>query len=274
MAELHHRYLVAPGSPPDLAQLDPRERVLHPELDKDTSLPVLEDLLERIKQLQHRLYAESRKGLLVVVQAMDCGGKDGVARHIFGRLDPQGIDVIPFKRPTEEELAHDFLWRIHKAVPRKGRIVVFNRSYYEDIIAVRVKRLFPDEVWQRRHRLVEDFEHLLFSEGTAIVKIFLHISREEQKKRLQARLDDPQKHWKFEPGDIEDRRRWDQFQEAYQDLIGRTSTPEAPWFTVPADRKWYRNLVVARIVLEQLEKLDPQFPGPDGFNPATVVIPD
>lgn len=274
MGDLLQRYLVKPGSKPDLSKLDPRERSLHPELDKESSLPVLEELLERIKTLQHRLFAESRRALLVVVQAMDCGGKDGVARHIFGRLDPQGIDVIPFKRPSEEELAHDFLWRIHQVVPRKGRIAVFNRSHYEDIIAVRVKKLFPEQVWQRRYRMINDFEHLLVGEGTAVVKIFLHISREEQKKRLQDRLDNPHKYWKFEPGDIEDRRRWDPFQRAYEDLMQQTGSKEAPWFTVPADRKWYRNLVVARIVLEQLEGLDPQFPGPDGFDPQAMVIPD
>lgn len=273
MSNSIQRYLVKHQDPLSLAEIDPRSKDLYPDLDKESSAPIFDGILEEMKLWQHRLFAENSRALLVAVQAMDCGGKDGTARHVFGKLDPQGVAVYAFKRPNDEELAHDFLWRIHRRVPRRGQIGIFNRTHYEDIIAVKVKKLFADQVWQRRYRSIEDFEHLLVSEGTQVIKIFLHISKKEQQQRLQARLDDPTKHWKFEFGDLEDRQRWDQFQTAYEEMISRTSFDFAPWYVVPADRKWYRNLVVGKIVNHHLAQLNPQFPKPD-FDPEKVQVSD
>jgi PPK2 family polyphosphate:nucleotide phosphotransferase len=211
--------------------------------------------------------------VLVVMQAMDTGGKDGCIKHVFSHIDPQGIHVRSFKKPSEEEMSYDFLWRVHAKVPHRGQLVIFNRSHYEDIIAVRVKKLFPDEVWKRRQRHVVEFERMLAEEGTTIVKIFLHISKQEQKKRLEARLENPMKHWKFNPDDLADRARWDEFMHAYEDVIGKTSTEFAPWFIVPADRKWYRNLCVARIMLDTLKGLDMELPKID-WEPKDVRIED
>ena len=204
---------------------------------------------------------------------MDAGGKDGCVKHVFSRVDPQGLHVVPFKKPTIEELDHDFLWRVHKEVPSKGQIAVFNRSHYEDIIAVRVKKIFPDPVWKRRYKHVLDFESMLAEEGTVIIKLFLNISKAEQKRRLESRLQDPDKLWKFCMDDLDDRNRWEEFQTAYQDLIEKTSTPDAPWYIIPADRKWYRNLVVARLMVEKLRHLQLTFPTPN-FDPASITIPD
>ncbi len=227
---------------------------------KKAGLAEMGVLLEEIKELQKVLYAEHKQRILVVVQAMDTGGKDGCVKDVFASCDPQGIHIEPFKSPTTLELAHDFLWRVHAKVPKNGHIVVFNRSHYEDIIAVRVKKLMEDAVWQRRYQHVIDFEKMLAEEGTTIIKIFLNISKDEQKERLQARLDNPAKHWKFNPDDLADRARWGDFMHAYEDLIEKTSTELAPWYVVPADRKWYRNLVVARIVIERLKQLNMQYP--------------
>jgi PPK2 family polyphosphate:nucleotide phosphotransferase len=221
--------------------------------------------------LQKVLYAQNKHRILIVLQAMDTGGKDGCVKHVFSRVDPQGVNVKAFKKPSEEEAAHDFLWRVHAQVPGNGQIVIFNRSHYEDILAVRVKKLFPDEVWQRRYRHIIEFERMLAEEGTTIVKIFLHISKDEQKRRLESRLANPAKHWKLNPDDLSDRARWEEFQAGYEDLITRTSTAQSPWFIVPADRKWYRNLVVARIMVDTLRGLKMDFPKPD-WDPTAVVI--
>lgn len=239
------------------------DKSLFTEGGKDDHEPYLEELTLELKELQNRVYAENKHRVLVVIQAMDTGGKDGTVKSVFCRVDPQGIHVEPFKKPSEEELAHDFLWRVHAKVPRNGQIVVFNRSHYEDILAVRVKNIFPKSVWKPRYDHIKNFEQMLADEGTTIVKIFLNISKGEQKERLQARLDNEAKHWKFNPDDLKDRAQWDDFQKAYQDVISHTDTDSTPWYIVPADSKWYRNLVVTRIMVDTLKKLDPQYPPSD-----------
>ncbi len=267
------RYLVKPGSKVDLGKIDPGEKALFEDGDKEDGQEAMEELLDELRQLQKVLYAESKHRVLIVIQAMDTGGKDGCVKSVFPSVDPQGITVCPFKKPSEEELAHDFLWRVHAKVPRDGQLVVFNRSHYEDIIAVKVKKLFPEQVWKRRFQHVIDFERMLAEEGTTIVKIYLHISKEEQKERLESRLANPDKHWKFNPDDLMDRALWKNFMAAYEDLLPRTSTAHAPWYVVPANRKWYRNLVVARIMVDTLKKLDMKYPEID-WDPASMSVGD
>ncbi len=267
------RYWVKPGGKFDLARIDSADKSLFTGRNKEDFAPQFRELQDELQRLQKILYAQNKHRVLVVMQAMDTGGKDGCIKHVFSHIDPQGIHVRSFKKPSEEELAHDFLWRVHSKVPSRGQLVIFNRSHYEDIIAVRVKKLFPDTVWQRRQRHVVEFERMLAEEGTTIVKIFLHISKKEQKKRLEARLENPNKHWKFNPDDLADRARWDDFMAAYQDVISKTSTRFAPWFVVPADRKWYRNLCVARIMLDTLKSLDMELPRVD-WQPGEIRIED
>ncbi len=256
-----------------LSAIDSNEKALIEEASKDDHLPHFEILQDQLQQLQKKLYAEDKHRLLIVMQAMDTGGKDGCIKHVFSRIDPQGIHVRSFKKPSEEELARDFLWRIHARVPRNGEMVIFNRSHYEDVIAVRVKRIFPEAVWKRRMRHIIEFERMLAEEGTTIIKIYLHISKDEQRERLQSRLDHPHKHWKFNPDDLKDRARWDDFMEAYEDVLSRTSTEHAPWYVVPANRKWYRNLCVARIVLDTMMRLKMDFP-PIDWDPKEMRIGD
>jgi PPK2 family polyphosphate:nucleotide phosphotransferase len=267
------RYRVKPGEKLDFRELDSNEKSLFQGSQKDGIEPQFDELQCQLQQLQKRLYAENKHRILVVMQAMDTGGKDGCIKHVFSRIDPQGINVCSFKKPSEHELARDFLWRVHAAVPATGQLVIFNRSHYEDIIAVRVKKIFPDVVWQRRERHVVEFERMLAEEGTTIVKIFLHISKDEQKRRLEARLANPAKHWKIHPDDLADRARWDEFMLAYEEVIRKTSTEQAPWYVIPADRKWYRNLCVARIMLDTLKQLNMEFP-PINWDPALVKIED
>jgi len=267
------RYLVKPGKKLDLARINSNEKTLIDHATKDDYLPYFEVLQHELQQLQKVLYAQNKHRILIVMQAMDTGGKDGCIKHVFSRIDPQGIHVRSFKKPTEEELARDFLWRVHARVPRNGEMVIFNRSHYEDVIAVRVKNIFPEQVWQRRVRHIIEFERMLAEEGTTIIKIYLHISKDEQKARLQARLDHAHKHWKFNPEDLKDRERWDDFMTAYEDLLAQTSTKHAPWYVVPADRKWYRNLCVARIVLDEMKRLEMEFP-PIDWDPKEMVIGD
>ncbi len=266
------RYWVKPGTKMDFNAYDSGEKTLF-QGDKDELESQFDELQHHLQQLQKMLYAQNKHRILVVMQAMDTGGKDGCIKHVFSRIDPQGLHVRSFKKPSEEELSYDFLWRVHSKVPGKGQMVIFNRSHYEDIIAVRVKKIFPDEVWKRRQRHVIEFERMLAEEGTTIVKIFLNISKDEQKRRLEARLINPAKHWKINPDDLTDRARWDEFMKAYEDVIGKTSTEFAPWYIVPADRKWYRNLCVARIMLDTLKKLDMKFPEID-WDPQTMRIED
>ncbi len=267
------RYWVKPGGKVDLSAIHPGEKTLFDGANKSEFEPQFKELQDQLQDMQKMLYSQGRHRVLVVMQAMDTGGKDGCIKHVFSHIDPQGIHVRSFKKPSEEELSYDFLWRIHSKVPHRGQLVIFNRSHYEDIIAVRVKKLFPDEVWKRRQRHVVEFERMLAEEGTTIVKIFLHISKEEQKKRLEARLENPAKHWKFNPDDLADRRRWDDFMSAYEDVIAKTSTEHAPWYVVPADRKWYRNLCVARIMVDTLAGLKMSLPKVD-WDPKEIRIDD
>ena len=220
-------------------------------------------LLERLEAGQAALLAEGKRALLIVLQARDTGGKDGTIRHVFGAFSPQGVRVTSFGRPSEVELAHDFLWRVHRETPARGMVGVFNRSHYEDVLAVRVRKLVPDDVWRQRYQQITDFERLLTESGTTIVKLFLHISKEEQAERLRARLDDPEKNWKFEEGDIADRALWDDYTAAYEEAIARCSTPWAPWYVVPADKKKARNHLVAEIVAGALDRMNPRYPRAD-----------
>ena len=267
------RYWVKPGAEVDLVKIDGGEKVLFRGVGKEEIQRQFDELQDELQELQKRLYAQNKHRILVVMQAMDTGGKDGCIKHVFSRIDPQGIHVRSFKKPSDEELSYDFLWRVHSKVPHRGQLVIFNRSHYEDIIAVRVKKIFPEEVWKRRQRHVVEFERMLAEEGTTIVKIFLHISKKEQKSRLEARLADPVKHWKINPDDLVDRARWDDFMRAYEDVMQKTSTEFAPWYVVPADRKWYRNLCVARIMLDTLKKLNMEYPAIN-WDPQTIKIED
>ncbi|MCU1399597.1 MAG: hypothetical protein JWN62_2706 [Acidimicrobiales bacterium] len=220
-------------------------------------------LLVDIDRLQQRLAAEASRSLLVVLQAIDAAGKDGAVRSVFGPLNAAGVRVTSFRSPTGAELGHDFLWRVHAEAPAKGEISVWNRSHYEEVLIVRVKNLVPEEQWHRRYRHIREFERMLSEEGTHIVKINLHISNAEQRERLQARIDDPEKRWKFRLGDLDDRKLWPKYMKAYEAAMNETSTDAAPWYVVPGDHKWVRNLAVARIVHHALTQIDPQFPPDD-----------
>ncbi|WP_456476727.1 polyphosphate kinase 2 family protein [Oceanithermus sp.] len=264
------KYRVAPGGPFDPYTWPTREDDGFAG-GKKAARKELKVIGKRLGELQARLYAEGRRALLVVLQGMDTAGKDGTIRRVFRMVNPQGVRVASFKKPTALELAHDYLWRVHARVPARGEIGIFNRSHYEDVLVVRVHDLVPPEVWGRRYDHINAFEQLLSDEGTRIVKFFLHISQDEQKKRLEARLENPKKHWKFNPADLAERALWDAYMEAYRAALERTSTAHAPWYAVPADRKWQRDLVVARVLLETLEAMDPQFPKVD-FDPEAIHV--
>jgi len=263
------RWRVPPGTAVDLTAVDPRSA--DGVAGKDESAAALPDLHDRLRSLQERLWAEHTRSLLVVVQAIDAGGKDGTIKHLFLGLNPAGVEVVSFKAPSEEERAHDFLWRIHPHTPGKGEMVIFNRSHYEDVLVVRVHSLVPEDVWRPRYELINQFEANLAAAGTRIVKIFLHISKDEQAERFQARIDDPTKCWKFRVGDLADRQRWDDYRKAFEEAVSRTSTEHAPWYVVPADRKWYRNWAVSRIVVETLEAMDPRYPSCAELEGVTVT---
>jgi PPK2 family polyphosphate:nucleotide phosphotransferase len=256
------KYLVKLGGEVDLNSWDPNDKSHFPISKKEGKKKLLE-LNEELEALQELLYAEGKHKVLIVLQAMDTGGKDGTIRHVFEGVNPQGVKVAPFKVPTPKELAHDYLWRVHKHTPGKGEIVIFNRSHYEDVLVVRVHDLVPEEVWSKRFEHIRSFEKTLADEGTTILKFYLHINREEQKERLQARLDEPHKNWKFSKGDLAERALWDQYQAAYQEALAKTSTEYAPWYIVPANRKWYRNLVISTIVIQKLNSLNMAFPAPE-----------
>jgi PPK2 family polyphosphate:nucleotide phosphotransferase len=265
------RYRVEPDKPIDLSKINPDESE-HFRGEEEVAAE-LEKLRLKLEDLQERLYAEHKRSLLVVLQAMDTGGKDGTVKHIFGGVNPQGCRVWSFKVPTPEELAHDFLWRYHNKTPERGMINIFNRSHYEDVLVVRVHNLVPESVWKERYGQICDFERMLSLNDTVILKFYLHISKEEQKRRLQARLDTPDKQWKFQSGDLAERALWDHYMAAYQDAINICSTDYAPWYVVPANKKWYRNLVIARTITDTLEAMNPQYPPPEaGLD--KVVIPD
>lgn len=226
----------------------------------------------RLIDLAELLYADGRYALLVVLQGMDTSGKDSTTRAVFAGVCPTGIVAHSFQAPTRTELAQDYLWRVHLRTPARGRIAVFNRSHYEDVLIVRVRGLVPEERWRRRYDHINAFEQLLSDEGTIVVKFFLHISKDYQKQRLQKRLDNPRKHWKFDPDDLAQRAVWDDYQRAYADALRRCSTPHAPWYIIPAEQRWYRDLIVTRVLVETLEQLDLRYPPPK-FDPTTIVIP-
>jgi PPK2 family polyphosphate:nucleotide phosphotransferase len=264
------QFRVPPGSMVSLDAHDPDSKAGFDGGKKDGKAALLA-LNDQLSALQKRLWAESTQKLLVVLQATDTGGKDGTIRKVFTGVNPQGVKVHPFGKPTKEELAHDYLWRIHQQTPANGQITVFNRSHYEDVLAVRVRELAPRGRWERRYHHINEFELMLAEEGTRIVKVFLNISKEEQRARLESRLDDPAKNWKFSRDDLDDRVLWDDFREAYEAVLSRTSTEHAPWYVVPANRKWYRNLVVSQILIDTLTEMDPQFPEPEADLDGIVV---
>lgn len=251
---------VKPGSVVNLGDWDTRESQGLTKADARKTLPVLNNELEAMQEL---LWAEHKHRILVVIQATDTGGKDGTIRHVFDGVNPQGVKVASFKKPTEEELSHDYLWRVHSQVPGDGEMVLFNRSHYEDVLVVRVHGWVSPEQIQKRYRHIREFEQLLVDEGTTVVKFFLHLSKAEQKERLQARLDEPEKNWKFSGSDLAEREHWDAYQTAFTDMLAETSTEDAPWYVIPADRKWFRNLAVSQVMVDTIAKLDMQWPAPE-----------
>ena len=265
------RYRVRPGNSIVLATLDPNT-CEHYENKKDVKKE-LKHLHQRLENLQERLYAENRRSLLIVLQATDTGGKDGTIKHVFEGVNPQGCRVWSFKQPSVEELSHDFLWRYHQRTPQRGMITIFNRSHYEDVLIVRVKQLVPEEVWRQRYHLINEFEHMLTLNNITVLKFFLHISKDEQKRRLESRLENSDKRWKFSSGDLKERLLWDNYQKAYEDAINNCSTAYAPWYVVPANHKWYRNLVIARTIVDTLEAMNPQYPAAEeGLE--NIIVPD
>jgi PPK2 family polyphosphate:nucleotide phosphotransferase len=247
-----------PGAKIDLDDIDPDDTS---GLQKGPDVEnLMVEQLTRLYELQGKFRADAKHALLIVLQGLDASGKDGTIRHVFSGVNPQGCEVDSFKAPTEKELAHDYLWRIHPECPRKGLIEIFNRSHYEDVLVVRVDELLPEKVWRKRYRHICEFERMLADCDTVILKFYLHISRKEQKRRMMARLEDPEKNWKFSEADLRVRVKWNAYREAYNEALTRTNTDYAPWHIVPADAKWHRNLVVARTVVNALEKLRPKFP--------------
>ncbi len=250
-----------------LARYDPEDTSAFPGTKRAARKDSDRNIRE-LDRLQELLYASHAGPVLVVLQALDTGGKDGTVRHVFEGVNPQGVRVARFRVPTEVEHDHDFLWRVHAETPAKGEIVIFNRSHYEDVLAARVDRLAPPRVWRRRYRAINDFERMLHDEGTTVLKFFLHITREEQRKRLQERLDDPTKHWKFSPADLKERSRWPLYVPAIEEMLERTSTAWAPWYLVPSNKKWFRNWVVSKTLVETLERRHLKWPPlpPDAKN--------
>jgi PPK2 family polyphosphate:nucleotide phosphotransferase len=258
--EFRERLRVAPGASVDLGTFDPRETLGH---RKEESSELLDDGRARLEESQERLWAGRQHAVLVILQGMDTSGKDGTLRHVAGAFNPQGCHVVGFGVPTPDELAHDFLWRIHRHTPGKGTIAIFNRSQYEDVLVVRVHELVAARAWRPRYEQINEFEESLVENGTTILKFFLHISKDEQRERLQARLDAPDKRWKFKRGDLDERRRWDEYVAAYEEALTRCTTEAAPWYVIPADRKWFRNLAVAEILAVTLHDLDLRYPEPE-----------
>jgi PPK2 family polyphosphate:nucleotide phosphotransferase len=252
--------LIKPGITVSLKEFDPNDSGRYSSQEQTED--VLRKQLDELSRLQNLLYAESRRALLIVLQGMDTSGKDGTIRHVMAGLSPLGVQVKAFKAPTEEELAHDFLWRVHKEVPRHGFIGIFNRSHYEDVLVVRVHKLVPRKVWKSRYELINEFEKLLVKNNVLILKFFLHISKDEQKARLKQRLADPTRYWKFSMADVKERTYWWDYRKAYEDVLTKCSTKWAPWHLVPANHKWYRNLVVAETIVQTLRELEMHYPPP------------
>jgi PPK2 family polyphosphate:nucleotide phosphotransferase len=262
-------YLVEPGRKLKLSKSNSSEKGNFK--NREEAKEANEKNLRKLSELQEVLYAESKRSLLVVLQAMDAGGKDGAISHIFSGVNPQGCAVTSFKSPSTLERSHDFLWRVHAHAPARGMIGIFNRSHYEDVLVVRVHNLVPKEVWSKRYDHIYNFEKMLADEGTTILKFFLHISRDEQKKRLQARLDDKQKLWKFNIGDLAERKLWNNYMEAFEDAMEKTSAKHAPWYVVPSDRKWFRNWVISDTIVRTLKGMDLKYPKPqEGLNKVKI----
>jgi PPK2 family polyphosphate:nucleotide phosphotransferase len=256
------RFRVEPGSKIRLDDVDPRSTAGFAG-DKAAGRARAAELTAELAALQGLFYADGRHRLLVVLQAPDAGGKDGVIRAVFRGVNPQGVSVTSFKAPTDEELAHDYLWRVHQHVPESGHITIFNRSHYEDVLIVRVHGLVPEPRWRKRYGHIRAWEEMLHDEGTTIVKCYLHVSPEEQRRRLQERIDEPRKAWKFRKADLDERARWDDYRAAYEDAIAETATRHAPWYIVPADRNWFRNLVLGELLVQTLGRLDLRYPPPE-----------
>lgn len=263
-----NRYRIKPKSRVRLADFDSND---DGGLDKEAGAAEFAGLSERLVELQELLYAEHKRGVLVVLQAMDAAGKDSTIRSVFGPVNPQGCRTISFKAPTETERNHDFLWRIHRHAPPHGHLHIFNRSHYEDVLAARVKKLVEKKQWKSRYEHINAFERLLVDDGAVIVKFFLHISKAYQKEQFEERLAEPHKRWKFNPGDLDDRALWNEYQSAYEDALSKCSPPHAPWYVVPAERKWFRNLLITRVLVETLEGLKMKYPSPT-FDPRSFKI--
>ena len=267
---MRDRLIVTPGKAAKLAERDPRDDL---GLEgKDESKELLEELVDELSLLQNRLWAEGERSILLVLQGLDASGKDGTIRSVFTGVNPQGCHVVSFKAPSSNERAHDFLWRIHDKCPGRGRIGIFNRSHYEDVVTVRVRELAPKSVWSKRPRHINEFERMLTDEGTTLIKVYLHLSKEEQRERLQERVDNPEKRWKFRAGDLDDRALWDDYMEAFEETLTETSTKWAPWYVVPTDRNWVRNVAVASLLVETLRELDPKIPDPEEGIEGTLVV--
>ncbi len=258
--DFYHRFVVPCGCSFDLAKCDPDYK--DDLTNKKAAKHEIEYYAKRLRDLQYLLYAENKRSLLIVLQGLDASGKDGTIRHVLGYMNPQGCRVQAFKQPSSLEAAHDFLWRIHQAVPKKGEAVIFNRSHYEDVLVARVHNLVPKKVWKARYQQINAFESFLTENNTKILKFFLHISPDEQLRRFKKRLDDPDRWWKISESDYSERRYWNDYQQAYQDVVSKCSTEQAPWFVIPSNHKWFRNLAISRIVVEVLEKQQMTFPEP------------
>lgn len=253
-----HPHIIPPGKKIDLKGFSTRGKDFHDNREQaEAELP---ELRIELAEWQRKLYSEGKQSLLVVLQAMDTGGKDGTIRYVFRGVNPQGVHVASFKQPSDRELKHDFLWRIHRETPGRGMIGIFNRSHYEDVLVVRVEKIAPKEVWSERYELLNQFESLLTHNNTRILKFFLHISPEEQLKRFRERLENPDKRWKFSPHDLEHRKHWAKYQTAYEDALEKCSTEHAPWFAIPSDQKWYRNWIICKTIFETLRDMNPQYP--------------
>jgi len=259
--ELLNSLRVRPDDPPRLAERDPGDRLGF--ADREVALEQLGLLIERLRELHNRLWAEATRSVLLVLQGLDAAGKDGTIKHVLTGVNPQGCRIVSFKEPTKTELAHDYLWRVHAGCPGRGELGIFNRSHYEDVVTARVRGFISEATASKRVRHIREFERLLADEGTTVVKVFLNVSKSEQRDRLRERLADPAKAWKFRVSDLDDRMRWDEFIALYEDAIARTSTSWAPWYVVPGDHKWARNVAVATLLVEALEEIDPRLPPPD-----------
>jgi PPK2 family polyphosphate:nucleotide phosphotransferase len=254
------RFLVEPGSAVRLKDIDPHYS--DGNEDKKSALVKTKALEKHLDELQFKMYSENKRSLLICLQALDAGGKDGVVRHVMGAMNPQGCRVVSFKKPSIEELAHDYLWRIERQTPKRGEVVVFNRSQYEDVLVVRVHNMVSEKVWSRRYKQIRDFESRLVANGTHVIKFYLHISAEEQLRRFRQRLDDPARQWKISEADYSERELWPEYRSAYEDALGLCSTPNAPWYIIPADHKWFRNLAISQILAETMDNMGIQAPRP------------